>query len=492
MLRSLPFLLCWLYGASLTCAQSTPCPAELGSLYEGPCYYGALPAFFDDFEYDTARTTGSLTHAPDGDLFGANEWYERHGTTTTRAWYRFNRNDHDIPGTITFEEPSVMAMRLPAGLAASGYMRSPALQTDFTAGPGTYVWRVRLSELGKGQQVRQSVWTMSHNSYVFDRPSPEGTERFSFWSELDFENENYFQGERPDGTFIPDFVTRMSVGNHYGKAEDRHGSHRLGTNGRRQWSEGSGTLARNGPGRGAATEAPLLSSWAGTWLYLVADVDQTSRTVTYRMVPETPGTDLQALTSRVVTVGPDFYPREPMHLSFSLHWVEPKGTLLRPLYLDVDWAYMAPIAGLPLEIVREQVSHLRRHELPRLNTTGQTTFNGFDTAKPLGLELAGPRHAVCGEEARWDVHVARIGRYHVTMRYRILPTDGPPGAWKGSFTPTLIVTPRRGQRGIELEATAQDEWAPHGTIAGPNRRPVPNPANDADRVRLTARFDCAP
>lgn len=491
MLRVVPiFLLCC---ASLTAAfaQPTPCPTELGDIYEGPCYYGALPAFFDDFEYDAARTTGRIADASEGSLFGSNGWTIRDGVEQTRAWYRFNRNDLPVPGTITFGEPSVMAMRLPAGLAASDFPRSLIIHAGFTGGAGTYHWRVRLSESWSGQRLRQSIWTMSHNTFVFERQTPTDTTRYSFWSELDFENENHIQGERRDGVFVPDYVTRMSVGNHYGKLESRRGDRRLGREGPTDWEEGRGKLARDGPGRGAAAEeAPLVETWADAWLHLVIELDSTAQTATYRMIPEDPEGPLRVLADHAFTAEAPFYPLYAMHPAFSLHWVEPEGRLRHPFSLEVDWVYYTPTLGLSDDEVLRQVDHLRQQDLARVNTTGRATFQPYDETQPLGLRIEGPRQVACGEEATWLVRVTRIGRYHLTYRYRLLRADGTPEPWQEVFEPTVTTTPRRGQAGVELEATAQDRWTPHGIVKGPNDWEYPNPDNDTDRVRLTATFDC--
>lgn len=478
--------------ASLSFAQPTSCPADVSDRYQGPCYYGALPAFFDDFDYDTAQTSGPLVDLPDGDLFGPNTWHVREGTEQTRAWYRYNRNDLPLPGTITFEEPSVMTLRLPAGLAASDFPRSLIINTEFTGGAGTYHWRVRLSELWAGQQLRQSTWVMSNHTLVFERQAPSDTTRYSFWSELDFENENHFQGERLDGVFVPDFVTRMSVGNHYGKSESRRGDRRLGRDGPTGWSEGRGKLARNGPGRAEAAAAPFIPTWANEWLHLVIEVDSTAQTATYRMIPEDPDGALQVLAGRAFTAEDPFYPLFATHPAFSLHWVEPEGQLRHSLSLEADWIYYTPAVGLSNGEILRQVAHLRQQGLSHLNTTGRPTFEGYDASQPLGLEIEGPSRVACGEEATWGVQLARIGRYHLTFRYRLLSADGSPEAWQEHFTPTLTITPRRGHVGIELEATAQDRWTPHGATSGPTGWEYPNPDNDADRTRFTVEIDCSP
>lgn len=481
-----------LFWTGLAIAQPSSCPPEANGTYEGPCYYDALPAFFDDFEYATARTTGALTGLPEGDLFGANAWHVREGTERTRAWYRYNRNDLPLPGTIDFEEPSVMTLRLPAGLPASDFPRSLIINTEFAGGAGTYHWRVRLSESWAGQHLRQSVWTMSNNTLVFERQAPSDTTRFSFWSELDFENENHFQGERRDGVFVPDYVTRMSVGNHYGLSESRRGDRRLGRDGPTGWREGRGKLARNGPGRDEAAAAPFLPTWADEWLHFVIEVDSTTQTATYRMLAENPDGPLHILAEHAFTAGAPFYPLFSTHPAFSLHWVEPEGQLSHPFILEADWVYYTPALGLSNEEVLQQVDHLRQQGIARLNTTGRPTFEGYDATQPLGLNIVGPRRVACGEAATWGVRVTRIGRYHLSFRYRFLFPDDHLGPWQEHFGPTLTLTPQGEQTGVVFEATARDQWSPHGTIERPNGWEYPHPDNDADHTRLTVGFDCSP
>ena len=490
MQRAVPLLL--LCCTSLAVAQPTSCPAGVGDRYAGPCYHGALPAFFDDFEYDTAPTAGSVQEASEGDLFGPNRWHLREGTEQTRAWYRFNRGDLPVPGTITFEEPSVLRMRFPEGLAASDYARALAISTGFTSAGGTYHWRVRLSELWEGQRVRQSIWTYSNSSYVFDSFTPTDTVRARYWSELDFENENHFQGERRDGVFVPDYVTRMSVGNHYGEFKSSRGSRRLSADGPVPGEAGRGKLARNGPGRGrAAEEAPFVETWADAWLHLVVELDSAAQTATYRMIAEDPEGPLRELSDLSFTTGAPFYPLYAMHPALSLHWIAPEGLLRHALYLDADWVYYTPALGLTNAEVLRQVEHLRRQGFTRVNTTGRATFHPYDETQPLGLRIEGPERVACGEEATWLLSVRRLGRYHLTYRYRTLRADGTPEPWQEVFEPTVTTAPRRGQAGIELEATAQDQWAPHSIVKGPNGWDYPDPDNDTERVRLTATFDCA-
>jgi hypothetical protein len=479
-------------GLPTASAQPTPCPADLTVDYEGPCYYGVLPAFFDDFEYTSARTTGDVADAPEGDLFAANVWYLREGEEQTRAWHRFNRSDLPIPGSITFDSSSTMLMQLPEGLASDDHFRTPAISTTFTAEAGTYAARVRLSELWPGQNLRQAFWTYSNSSFIFDRITAADTVRARYWSELDFENQNHFQGERRNGVFVPDFVARMSVGNHFGKLQTPRGNRRLGAEGPVPGSEGRGKLARSGPAHGeAGVNAPLISSWADEWFYLVIHVDDQARTVTYRMLPERPRGALGALEEVSYTTGPDFYPLWSTHPAFSIRWTNRQGSLRHPLYLETDWFYYSPLPGLPAEDIRAQVEHLRQHGHARLNTTGRPTFRAYDSAQPVDPFVRGPSQVSCGEEATWTLGVRRLGRYVVAFRYRILLFDGSHGPWQEVYHPTLTLDPQRGQAGAEMEVTAQDLWASHGVVEGVAGWEVPHPDNDRARTRFTARFDCA-
>lgn len=472
-------------------AQPAPCPEDPEIDYEGPCYHGALPAFFDDFEYASARTTGDVADATESDLFSANEWTLRKGTERTRAWYRFNRGDLPIAGSITFDRPSIMRMELSEGLASTEYIRTPVVASDFTAEGGTYAWRIQLSALWEGQRVRHAAWTHSNASYVFDQTTPTDTIRYRFWSELDFENENQFQGERRNGVFVPDYVARMSVGNHYGHLKrPGHNRRRMGADGLVPDEVGRGTLARNGPGRGAAVEAPLLPSWDDVWLYLVIEVDEEERSVTYRMIPEEPHGALRALEGESVTVDSVFYPLYPTHPALSVHWIEPQGMLRHPLYLEADWFYYSPLADLSVESIRRQIHHLRQRAIPRLNTTGRTTFRGYHDTQPIQPFVRGPRQVACGEEATWTLGVQRLGRYYMAHRYRFLRADGSREPWMSVYEPTVTLSPQRGQSGVEIEVTAQDFWAPHGVVKGAAGWAHPHPENDKEQTRFIADFNC--
>jgi hypothetical protein len=467
-------------GAATDCAPGAP------ERYGGPCYYGALPAFFDDFTYTDAALPASAPHS--GSIFGTNAWALREDTAQSRGWYRFNRDDLPLAGTLSFDG-SVLRMEVPAGLPAQRASRLPTITSGTVGRAGTFHWRVRFSDLWDGQRVRQAAWTHAGTTYVFDHAASGDTTRHTYWSELDFENENHFQGENRGGTFVPDFVARLSVGNHYATVGTRRGSRRAGRQGVVDWEDGRGKLARDGPGRGAAVEAPLVPSWAERWLHLLLHVDDEAETATYRMIAEDPDGALRAVAERAVTVGPDFYPIDPMHIALSLHWIQPEGALEQPLWLEADWAYYTPVVGLTDDEVLGQVALLRQRGLPRVSTTGRPVFVPFE-AGAVPVRIEGPTEVRCGDAAAWTMRVGRLGRYHVTYRYRLLHADGVPGPWEDLPARTLALTPRSGQAGVELEATAQDLWAPNGPVTDSGGWQVPHPDNDAGTARHTARFDC--
>ncbi|MEM1041296.1 MAG: hypothetical protein AAGI91_01585 [Bacteroidota bacterium] len=475
-------------------AQPTPCHSTPVG-YDGPCYYGALPAFFDDFAYASARTTGSIEHAPTGDLFGLNAWTMPDGTVQSRGWHRFNRSSLPIPGTITFEEPSVMKMGLPAGFEAEDYDRSQVVFSPRAMRAGTYLWRVRLSEHRGGHELRQAVWTMSPTSYILESDQSGQPVRRRFWSELDFENESHPRVRGRDGAPDRDFVSRMSVTNHFGVHYEPSGAQRMDEAGPAPKGTGDGFLARNGPPTQAFMEtAPVVGSWAERWLYLVMHVDGEAQTVTYRMMPESRDRSLRSVAERSVTTGPSFYPQAPMHLAFSLHWLKPRHRDRHPRLrashsLEVDWAYYTPAGELDVGDVLAQVALLRRADLTRVNTTGRPTIEVYDYPDSIPLRITGPDRVQCGEAVDWTVEVHRIGTYFTSYRYRYLDRTGAAGPWRESVDRTLTVTPHRKQTGLELEATAQDFWEPHGIVQGEHWR-YPNRDNLTTRAHRTVAFDC--
>lgn len=488
-MRRLSFCLLLLTLAPAAAAQPTPCDAA-PTEYDGVCYYGALPAFFDDFEYTSARTTGDVEDAAEGDLFAANEWTLRDRTETTRAWYRFNRSDLPIPGTITFDSFSTMVMRLPQGLASEDHFRTPAIHTDFAAVTGTFAARVRLSELWPGQRLRQAFWTYSNSSFIFDRPTQTDTVRSRYWSELDFENQNHFQGSRRNGIFFPDYVTRMSVGNHFGTLQAPSGARRLSARGPVPGTSGRGKLARNGPAHETSDASPFIQSWADEWLYLIVEADEATRSASYRMLPERRQDGLRALEEESYTVGPEFFPLWATHPAFSIRWTEREGRLLNPLYMEVDWFYYSPATGLDLAAIRGQVEALRQRGFPRVNSTDHPTYRGFSPSQPILPVVRGPQRVDCGREASWTIDTQRLGRYYVTSRYRTLRSDGSIAPWQPMLEPSLTIEPQPGQAGVSIVATVQDLWTPHGISESARGWDYPHPDNDQEEIVFSAHFDC--
>ena len=468
--------------APLVTAQPN-CLESLDS-YDGPCPHGLLPAFFDDFTYTTADMVRAPESLPANDLFGVNSWTYDDGEHPERGWFRYSRHDLALPGTITFEPPSVLRAVLPGGFAAEDYVRSMSFYSRPLMKEGTYAWRVRLSNLAAGTRVRQAFWVMSPTTYLFESSSAKGPSRYQYWSELDFENENHFRGEYRNGTFYPDFVTRMSVGNHFGKLYSPQGTLRLAKSGTAEWSDGSGTLARNGAATTAPVEAaPRVHSWANMWLYLMLNVE--NETVTYSMIPELSGGDLSAVGARSVAVGPDFYPRDLMHMVLSLHWIEPEGRLDLPLWLESDWVYYTPVEGLSLDAVLAQVEGLRTRDIERANTTERH----HASVSPPTLEIEGPERAACEQTTQWTATTSSPGTYFMTSRYRLIHASGKAETWNDLTTRTIKLRPQRRHSAIEIEATAQVLWGSHGTIKR-NGWEYPDPRNTKVEARRVIPVDC--
>lgn len=460
--------------------------------YSGPCYYGALPVFFDDFTYTSDQLPATAPNS--GSVYGRNAWVLRDDTVQTRGWFRYNRDDHPFSGEAVFEGPSILTLRIPAGLPAEDFTRDPNLHGATALAAGTYHWRVRFSPQWEGQGLRQTVWLISPAQYYFDHLTPHDSTRYAWASELDFENENHFHGERIGGRLYPDYSTRLAVTNLLADVIDERGQHRASYEGPEVWSDEKGVLARIGPGpHDFVREAPQ-AVWADRWVHLILVMDDAARTVTYRMVPEDlggPNDPLRAVAERAVTMSPDYYPFAPVSPMFAVHWVNPEGRLRNDLRLDVDWFYHTPGVGLSDHEVLRQVALLRERGLPRVNTTGRPTFVPFDQAERLTAVFDGPAVAACGRPATWLLRPEPGGnRVAATFRYRILATDGGAGSWRTLYRPMLTLTPRPGQAGVELEGTVQDVWKPHGPRTLPNGWIAPHPDNYAAPAQRTVRFDC--
>lgn len=481
---------CALLLGSATTAQPTPCRTAPAG-YDGPCYYGALPTVFDDFAYRTAPATGPAT-AGGGNLFGTNAWHMRDGVEASRAWYRYNRDSLPMSGSITPQAGSVLRLELPGGGTSEDFKRAAMIVSGFTMLEGTYHWRVKLSDLWPGQWVRQAVWTISPKRYFFD--NEDRSVRYDYWSELDFENENHYQGEHRNGRYYPDFLPRMQVTNHFGhRILAGRGHTRLSRNGETAWENGTGTLVRSGFARGSTDlDAPHLTSWAHTWWHLMIYVDGDERTVTYRMIPANPTPETTPVSERSVTVSPEFYPEDAMSAILSLHWLRPEGTLEHDLWMEADWFYFSPTVGLSDAEVVRQVEHLRRLGHERTNTTNQPTFSEWKPSGPPEASIAGPRAVACGEAATWKPFVVNAASvYLTTFRYRTIQASGDPGPWRSHYERTLTLRPKPGQATLEIEAHFQDAWAPYGSETNEDGWLYPHPDNYAAEARLTATFTCA-
>jgi hypothetical protein len=371
-----------------------------------------------------------------------------------------------------------MRMELPAGTTAEAYPRSNVLLSTFTMGEGTYHWRVRLSDHWRGQRIRQSVWAISPTTWAFTERTSTDSTRYIYWSELDFENENHFQGERRDGVFYPDYSTRMSVTNHVGYLLRADGTRRrLSHDGPVDWWVGSSALVRSAfARRPSVQEAPLVERWEDTWWSLLLHVDSTARTVTYRMIPESDAEQYEAVAERAVTFDEAFYPRAAVAAAFSLHWLTPEGALAEDHDLEVDWFFHSPVGGLSDAEVRAQVEALRDQQLPRVNTMGAPFEDR--TAENARLRILGPATATCGESGTWQLDVVRGGTtYHATFRYREQHRDGEFGPWHSVHQPTLQLTLGDNLRALHISGQAQDQWEPRAPTTAPNGWQTPHPDN---------------
>ncbi|MDX1531717.1 MAG: hypothetical protein R3362_09345, partial [Rhodothermales bacterium] len=302
-----------------------------------------------------------------------------------------------------------------------------------------------------------------------------------------------FQGERRNGRFYPDHVTRMSTTNHYGYLHRPEGWHRrMSRAGEVEWEDGTDTLVRAGPGTKAYTRAaPFLPTWADAWWHLTIDVDTAAQTVRYRMIPEDPADGRGDLADRIITIGPDFFPADSLAAAFSLHWLDREGRLEASLWLQADWFYHTPVTGLSDEEVLEQVALLQERGLDRVHTAGGPLFEDRSRSAALRPRITGPAQAACGRPATWTLDVAEGGtRYVVDYRYRVRRADGRLGPWQPVYAPSFTLTPRPGQAGVEIEAEVQDLWAPHGVVEGYGGWQHPHPNNQRAHVHHAAAFAC--
>ena len=141
--------------------------------------------FFDDFNYSSADSIEKP-----GDLFAINYWkINSNDSQEVRIWSRFNWDSHPLPRYFSIEDGSRLRIRLwPSS------DRDPVIMTRLVFPlHGTFHARVRFSDLPPSQyNVMQAFWLKAPDDYLFF--SPVNTDTVYRSSEIDFEWNNWFQG----------------------------------------------------------------------------------------------------------------------------------------------------------------------------------------------------------------------------------------------------------------------------------------------------------
>ena len=349
--------------------------ASSSSLTPSCDHFGETPVLFDDFVYG-ARLNPEVNEAET--LFGENQWWTCDGfqdaKMQSRAWMRYNRDEIGLSPQVAIEttQDGILKLRMNAGYTPASLKKNPMIVSGFKAHRGTYVARVRFSELEKGARLMQAFWTADY----------EGRQ------EMDFEWENWFRG---------DDRMRMSVTNHSrGGAGGRSldciveidgiglpapDCHRVGRNTQGAFSYLAPSRLEENPWlilmavhHGDRVEYTVKGTAEVGAIRSVALDEGTDWSGPARLTNDVPDAPMHVLFSnQFANCGPGNVP--PQYDSCEEHWFrDGQRVLTQDHEMQVDWFYYSPLVSLSVEDVEAHVRQLRGVSAARVNTSSLVLF----------------------------------------------------------------------------------------------------------------------
>ncbi|MES2766398.1 MAG: T9SS type A sorting domain-containing protein [Bacteroidota bacterium] len=418
-------------------------------------YYGGIPALFDDFSYKSTRFP--IEGDSSNSLYGKNIWLTENDKLSSRAWHRYNWGDPDW-----FGKNSGVDI-IPEGIslfALKGFnIRNipPIFVSGFIFRQGTFVSRIRCSDLSALTNSIQAFWLFSVDDYMFKMPDGD---TIIYMQEVDYEYNNWFAGRgekrvhagvisahyRKNGKIYKNisknFEMRFFQKNDEGKFTD------LGTD-----------VGNN----------PLLH-FKDRWFYYLIRLDSTTRTIDFAMqsADETGGNDVvyggiglnKDGSIAPITMHENF-PRVPVRTIYNLGigTLDPKDTILQSdMTMDADWLYITPKINVEIDDVVKEVSNFRSRNIPRLNTTGVQMYHDV-VDKIHTAAIDGPDTVSPIQPATWTIRPSfKNTSFDIEYSYRRY-TASETEPWNFLSSPDATVYARGSDSLIEFKAIVKNYWS---------------------------------
>jgi hypothetical protein len=406
------------------------------------------PVLFDDFIYNSIEFPAQLDSS--GSIFGKNPWVTNDGVIYTTAWRRYNRDNHEFGANAEIVlENYGFSLKMNKGYKNTE--TGPLIVSGFYFNQGTFAARVRFNKLKFDTQFIQAFWLVSPLYFCFKR----GNEEIRYWSEIDFEFNNYFTGYN---------VNTIQIGCN-------------NENGRSPISKTIDCIAQENNSyksfvrcEGPFQENPLTSD---KWYILLFNLDSSSRTVKFSMLSneiENSGLKIWGGASPCIEdwskafVITDYFPEYALTVDFSLH-LGSKSTIAKSNNeMNVDWFYYSSNTDLSIEDVKKDIDSLRESGIERINTTGEPTFNEALSEEPGIIYIEGPDEINSCEENTWKLksNYKRHASFEMDFRYRFHNSEGYE-EWNRVFYPSLKLIAREHHDFLEIVSTAYNYWGNYTT-----------------------------
>lgn len=394
---------------------------------------------FEDFKYSSVQfpTEGDSS----GSIFGKNPWVTNDGIVYSRAWHRYNRDEHQFsPQCSIVPTDFGFTLNMNKGFKSDGVL--PMICSGFLFDEGTYVARIKVYRLHEEDKMIYAFWLTSPLYFIFERAG----ETLRFWEEMDFEFNNWFNGVsnlrvqcgccNRDGQNIITRPLDCIVKNKSGFAE---------------YENCDGLLEDR-------------EVFDGRWLLCMFNVDKLNNCLKFSILSDDSanydisiwsGENYEPETWNIPYVIENYFPNYKLSTVFSLHGNNNKNDYS----FDVDWLYYSPNPKMKFSEVYSDVNELRRQKLSRVNTTGQPIFYQTTNDEPFNIYIQGPKTVYTCQPNKWKLE----SNYHfwsqweVDFKYRYY-TDGVPDEWLGVYSPEITLTARQQHTAIEFQSVCFDYW----------------------------------
>jgi hypothetical protein len=393
---------------------------------------------FDDFSYTNNQFP--IDGDSSGSIFGKNIWKTKNGYISTRAWHRYNRDEHkfnDYADVVA--EDSVVKLIFRKGYTSN--LTNPIFVSGFLLSHGTYTSRVKFSTLQQ-EHLIQAFWLTSPHYYIFNRAG----ENILNWDEMDFEWNNFFvSGDK--------YLQNMTVGCNNNNAKYIKNTtydyfYKTENDFQILWK---GTTASGGK-----------ELFDAKWYICIFVLDSLANNVSFYMYSddETIDGNVSAVSTKDekfvegFTID-NYFPKMPLNVVYSMHASE----ISQDMYFYSDWFYYSEKTDLNKDEILEEVRKLKSQGINRLNTTNIETFSECLDTSPGALRIAGPKSVKRCENAKWTIasDYKFWAPYELNFRYRI-NNDSIIGEWIEVYDRNIYMQVPDFATGIEIEMYVFEYW----------------------------------